>query len=275
LFSIQQNNQDGVKKKIINSFLKKLPGTVQLNNYLLDKKVMNNFLKCSDEEKEQSRFYEQFITKNDLVFDVGCNIGSRTKIFLNLGAKVVGFEPQNDLCEHLYAHLKRNKSFSLERTALGATSEIKKIKISDAHVLSSMSDRWIQATQESGRFKCYNWDKTEKVKVTTLDEKIKVYGIPKYIKIDVEGYEYEVLKGLSVPVQNISTEFTAEDMDNSYNCIDHISTLSDFTFNYSTSENLTLSDQKWKSNKEIKISLNNLCNKNNKAWGDIYAKLIV
>jgi len=236
---------------------------------------MNNFLRCSDEEKDQSSFYEQFITKNDLVFDVGCNIGSRTKIFLNLGANVVGFEPQSNLCEHLYAHLKRNKKFSLERTALGATTEIKEIKISDAHVLSSMSDRWIQATQASGRFKCYNWDKTEKVKVSTLDDKIQMYGTPKYIKIDVEGYEFEVLKGLSIPVQHISIEFTAEDIENSYNCIDYISMLGDFIFNYSTGETLILSEQKWKSKNDIKDSLNNLCNKNNKAWGDVYAKLII
>jgi len=235
---------------------------------------MNNFLKCSDEEKEQSRFYEQFISKDDTVFDVGCNIGSRTKIFLNLGAKVVGFEPQSDLCDHLYAHLKRNKKFSLERTALGATTELKEIKISDAHVLSSMSDRWIQATQDSGRFINYSWDKTEKVKVSTLDEKILMYGTPKYIKIDVEGYELEVLKGLSNPVQNISIEFTAEDVENSYNCIDYITMLGDFSFNYSTGENLILSEQKWKSKDDIKNCLNRLCIKNNKAWGDVYAKLL-
>lgn len=235
--------------------------------------MMNNFLKFSHSEKKQSDFYKNFIKNNDLVFDVGCNIGSRTKIFLNLGAKVVGFEPQNDLCEYLYAHLKRNKNFSLERTALGATSDIKEIKISDAHVLSSMSDRWIQATQESGRFENYNWNKTEKVKVSPLDEKIKVYGIPKYIKIDVEGYEFEVLKGLSVPVQNISIEFTSEDMENTYKCIDYISKLGDFIFNYSTGENLILSNQNWKSKDDIKDHLENLCVKEIQCWGDIYAKL--
>ena len=252
-----------------------MPGAVELNNYFLEKKIMRNFLKCSHSEKEQSRFYKQFITKNDLVYDVGCNIGSRTKIFLNLGAKVVGFEPQVDLCNFLDAHLKRNKNFTLEKTALGSTSDIKEIKISDAHVLSSMSDRWIHATQQSGRFKNYKWDKTEKVPVTTLDEKIKVYGIPKYIKIDVEGYELEVLKGLSVPAQNISIEFTAEDIENSYNCIDYISTIGDFFFNYSIGEDLILNEQKWKSKDDIKNCLDSLCNEDKKAWGDVYAKLIV
>jgi FkbM family methyltransferase len=264
-----------MNRKVVRSFIKTLPGTVQLNNYFLEKKIMRNFLKYSHTEKEQSRFYKQFIAKNDLVYDVGCNIGSRTKIFLNLGAKVVGFEPQAELCNFLQDHLKRNKSFSLEKTALGSTSDIREIKISNAHVLSSMSDRWIHATQKSGRFKNYNWDNTEKVPVTTLDEKIQVYGTPSYIKIDVEGYEFEVLKGLSVPVQNISIEFTAEDIENSYNCIDYISTLGDFFFNYSTGENLILTDQNWKSTDNIKHCLKKLCDKENKAWGDVYAKLII
>ena len=136
-----------------------------------------------------------------------------------------------------------------------------------------MSDRWIHATQQSGRFKNYKWDKTEKVPVTTLDKKIKVYGIPKYIKIDVEGYELEVLKGLSNPVQNISIEFTAEDIENSYKCIDYISTLGDFTFNYSIGESLILKNHEWKSKDNIKFSLAKVCKEENKAWGDIYAKI--
>jgi len=260
-------------KKFLNKLIKKIPGTVQLNNYFLDRKIMNNFLKCSEVENKQKDFYKQFIVKNDLVFDVGCNIGSRTKIFLNLGAKVVGFEPQSDLCDHLYAHLKRNKNFSLERTALGATTDTTEIKISDAHVLSSMSDRWIQATQKSGRFENYNWNNTVKVPVTTLDDKIQVYGVPKYIKIDVEGYEFEVLHGLSNPVRNISIEFTAEDIENSYKCIDYISTLGDFTFNYSIGESLILKNHEWKSKDNIKFSLAKVCKEENKAWGDIYAKI--
>jgi FkbM family methyltransferase len=262
-----------MKRKYLNTFLKKIPGMVQLNNYFLEKNIMNNFLKCSKAEIKQKDFYKQFITKDDTVFDVGCNIGSRTKIFLNLGAKVVGFEPQSNLCDHLYAHLKRNKNFFLERTALGTAVDTKEIKISDAHVLSSMSDRWIQATQKSGRFQNYKWDNPVKVPVTTLDEKIQIYGVPNYIKIDVEGYELEVLKGLSNPVQNISIEFTAEDIENSYKCIDYISTLGDFTFNYSIGENLVLCNQEWQSKDDIKKNLESLRETENKSWGDIYAKL--
>ncbi|MEN8172361.1 MAG: hypothetical protein ABFS03_05715, partial [Chloroflexota bacterium] len=39
-------------------------------------------------------FYSQFIASNDLCFDVGANRGSRTKIFRQLGTRVVAVEPQ-------------------------------------------------------------------------------------------------------------------------------------------------------------------------------------
>ena len=42
--------------------------------------------------------------------------------------------------------------------------------------------------------------------MTTLDSLIEKYGAPSYIKIDVEGYELEVIKGLSTSVQLISVE---------------------------------------------------------------------
>src|SRR5439155_7684012 len=39
-------------------------------------------------------FYSAFVGPNDLVFDVGANVGNRTKVFLRLGSRVVAVEPQ-------------------------------------------------------------------------------------------------------------------------------------------------------------------------------------
>ena len=259
---------------MIRNFIKKIPGSISLNNLLLERNIMRNFLACSSSELKQVKFYNQFIKKNDLVFDVGCNVGSRTKLFLNLGGKVVGFEPQEDLCNHLHGHLKRNRSFSLERTALGSEKGFAEIKISDAHVLSSMSNRWIDATQKSGRFDQYSWNKIEKISVSTLDEEIKIYGIPQFIKIDVEGYEFEVLKGLTRPINFMSIEFTAEDLENSKNCIELISNLGEYLFNYSIGESLTFEKKSWKTKDQIECLLRKQCLDDTRCWGDIYAKIV-
>ena len=44
--------------------------------------------------EETSAFYSRLVKPRDLCFDVGANIGSKTKIFLELGARVVCIEPQ-------------------------------------------------------------------------------------------------------------------------------------------------------------------------------------
>ena len=259
---------------MIRKLIKKIPGTKSLNKILLERNIMKNFLACSSLEFEKIKFYEQFIKKNDLIFDVGANVGSKSKLFLNLGGKVVGFEPQNELCNYLNDHLKRNKKFNLERTALGSELGFAEMKISDAHVLSSMSNRWIESTKKSGRFDQYNWNETQKVAVSTLDEKIKTYGTPQFIKIDVEGYEFEVLKGLSRPINFMSIEFTAEDIKNSQDCIDLISNLGEYLFNFSIGESLIFEKKSWKTKDQIVCLLKKQCLVDTRCWGDIYAKLV-
>ena len=258
---------------MIKKIIKKFPGATWLNDFLLERKIMRNFLVCSSLEFEQVNFYKQFIKRNELVFDVGCNVGCRTKLFLNLGAKVVGFEPQENLCNHLEGHLKRNKRFTLERTALGSKVGVSKIKISDAHVLSSMSDRWIEATKKSGRFEQYNWNQSQEVPVTTLDEHIKKHGIPKFLKIDVEGYEFDVLQGLTCPLNFVSIEFTAEDIENTIKCLDYLTSLGKCSYRYALGESLSFSDCKWTDGNEFIVHLKKLCLNNPRYWGDVYVKM--
>ena len=257
---------------ILKKIIKLIPGTVLIHNYFLEKKLLKQFLKCSLEELEQLNFYKRFIKHNDLVFDVGCNVGSRAKLFLNAGARVVAFEPQMNLCDHLHSHLHRSQNFHLEMVALGEKSGSAEIKISDAHVLSSMSDRWISNTKKSGRFRNYTWNKLQKVTVSTLDYQIRKHGLPKFIKIDVEGFELEVLKGLSQPVDFISFEFTAEDFHNSTLCIDKICKLGNYSFQYSLGESLSFDNRNWVTKETLIDQLTSECTKNPLSWGDIYAR---
>ena len=52
-------------------------------------------------------------------------------------------------------------------------------------LLSTFSEQW-----KTGRFANQKWDKKVMVEVTTLDEMIKIWDLPQFCKIDVEGFEY-------------------------------------------------------------------------------------
>ena len=158
-------------------------------------------------DQASAEFYSQFISPGSLVFDVGANIGNRVKIFLKLQAKVVAVEPQDECAKELRTAYGRNQRLTIIQQALGEAIGEAEIMISDASVLSSLSPEWIAAVSNSGRFPGCTWKNKKTIQMTTLDHLIEQHGEPTFIKIDVEGYEYQVLRGLSRPVNVISLEF--------------------------------------------------------------------
>ena len=143
---------------------------------------------------------------------------------------------------------------------------------SSAHVLSSMSTRWINATKQSGRFKDYNWNNSITVQVSTLDKEIEENGTPTFIKIDVEGYELSVLEGLSSPVKHISFEFSAEEIAMAAECISKVSLLGNYKFNYIDGENHHFNHD-WMPPTKLISCLKDEIKDRPLFWGDIFAKI--
>ena len=224
--------------------------------------------------REMFRFYHKFINEGDVVFDVGANIGSRTNIFLKLGATVIAVEPQVYCAGILKNKYGNNNKFILINKALAEKEGQAEMMISDACTISSLSKEWVEAVRKSGRFQGHNWGGDRNiVQTTTLDKLIDQYGFPSFIKIDVEGFEYEVIKGLTQPVKNLSIEFTPEFLESTFNCIDYLSRLGIIQLNYSIGESMNLYLHKWVSPKEIVKILSEFRN-DNKFYGDIYISFI-
>lgn len=224
--------------------------------------LMVNYSRNHFRKNKMIRFYSFFINKQDLCFDVGANIGNRTEIFLKLGARVVAIEPQLTCFNVLLKKYHENHKVILVQKALGEIEGEAELMISNSNTLSSLSKDWIAAVTSSKRFYQNDWNKKENILVTTLDSLINKCGLPKFIKIDVEGYEYNVIKGLSQPVKYISLEFTPEFIHSTIECVKHLSTIGMEEFNYSIGESMELSLVSWVNAEnicDILLSLNN-CN---------------
>lgn len=189
-------------------------------------------------------FYEQFVNGGDLCFDVGANIGNRVTPLLQLGAKVIAVEPQESCYKVLRARF--GTKISIVTKGLGEKEGVQKFHISDTSTISSFSEEWINSVKDA-RFKEHNWNKTIEVEITTLDKLISKFGIPSFIKIDVEGYELEVLKGLSQPIKMISFEYTVPELTNKIiECISQVQISNpNILCNYSTGESMQMASVKW------------------------------
>lgn len=213
--------------------------------------IKNRLFKLAAEESETPEqlekrkvFYSQFFSPGELCFDVGANVGNRIAPMLLAGAKVVAVEPQKQCYEVLES--KFGDKISVVKKGLGDKEEVKEFFISDESTISSFSKDWIDKVKES-RFKYYNWNKVVKVQMTTLDKLIEQFGLPVFIKIDVEGYELEVLKGLSNKVKFISIEYTVPELtDKAIACIRKLMEINpDLKCNYSIGESMQLEMDTW------------------------------
>ena len=196
--------------------------------------------------KKRQRFYNQFINSNDLVFDVGANIGNRVRPLLNIGARVVAIEPQKECYEIL--EMKFGKKIEIVPMALGETEEIKDFFVAEANMLSSFSTEWIESVKKNGLRA-----EPRKIQTTTLNKLIDKYGLPKFIKIDVENYEFEVLKGLTYAVDIISFEYAIPKIQKIKDCINQIEKYnSDTEYNFSIGESMEFALTDWQSVTDFK-----------------------
>ena len=207
------------------------------------------------------------ISANNLVFDIGANNGNKTDLFLKNNAKVICVEPQPKCVKNLREKYFKNNSVIIINKGLADKSGILELSIcTDCHVISTFSNEW-----KTGRFINYKWPETIQIEMITLDSLIQLYGIPKYCKIDVEGFEYQVIKGLSIGIPYLSFEFTIEFISNAEKCIKYLYNIGYKYFNYTKAENPEFIFKEW----IPKDKLFDIIIKDSdvNTWGDIYAKI--
>ena len=225
--------------------------------------------------RQLARFYAQFIQAGDLCFDIGAHVGNQLRVWSRLGARVVGVEPQPACMRFLKLCYGRHPSITLVEQAVGAVPGTQALHVSQrTPTVSSLSREWIDTVQRIESFAWVRWDASVSVSVTTLDRLIAEYGRPAFCKIDVEGYELEVLRGLSQPLPALSFEYIPAALETALGCIARLGELGAYAFNWKPAalgESYRLQSASWLSPDAMAAQLKSL--PPDGASGDVYARL--
>jgi FkbM family methyltransferase len=222
--------------------------------------------------RRMTRFYEEFLGPGDLGFDIGAHAGNRVRAWRALGARVVAVEPQPDFQRLLRLLFGRDPQVTLVPDALGARPGTARLGISTATpTVSSLSTDWMQTVATDRSFARVQWDRTVEVAVVTLDELITRFGEPAFCKIDVEGFELEVLRGLSRPLPALSFEYLPMAHDAALAVLDRVGELGDYRYRYSAIETMRWSGDRWLDAAELLALLDRVRPQGRS--GDVYARL--
>jgi FkbM family methyltransferase len=207
--------------------------------------------------REHRALLSEFLKPGDLAFDVGANIGEKTDIMISLGARVVAFEPQPILARETKA-----RGATVIQAALGAKPTVADLFLTDSSGMASLQRGWMDATQ-TGKLT---------VPVTTLDIEIAKHGLPAFCKIDVEGHEVEVLKGLTEPIKALSFEYHLHEagLEAVRQCLGLLRRLGTYEFNLIGTEGSRWLSDKWMGDTEFQKSFPS-CARDH-FYGDIFAR---
>ena len=139
-------------------------------------------------EPRMTRLYSTLVRQQDVVLDVGANIGCTSILFAQSARRVVAFEP----VPKTFAHWQRNIDASGHLNCVGMN-----IALGDENKASQMN---YADSNRSGAFvsdSVAGAGESAVIEVRRLDDLAASLGVPAvdFVKMDVEGYERKVIEG--------------------------------------------------------------------------------
>jgi len=233
--------------------LKKLESVINNSsyyNFIRFNPLTDLFIEVTKKKTQKAiRFYSSFLdtaTDNKLVFDIGANKGNKVKAFLKMGFSVIAVEPERKSLSTLYYRFRKNKKVTVIEKGVSDKEGVLTINIAEGTSgLNTLSDKWVGSleTKDDNRWhKEHTFKDSYEVNVTTLADLFAIYGVPYYVKIDVEGFEVNVIRGMNkIPVFISFETNLPEFVEETIECIRLLQKLSANTvFNYAVADRLEL-----------------------------------
>lgn len=145
--------------------------------------VGNNF------EPHMVNLYRALVTPEDIVADIGANIGLTAILFSTMAKQTFAFEPSPSTFNILSKNLANNQINNVEAINLGLGHQEENLTITFA--TTNRSGGYV-----SDKIRPKAGHTTENIRIDTLDHFFSSKtNTPTFLKIDVEGFEKNVIGG--------------------------------------------------------------------------------
>ncbi len=190
--------------------------------------------------------YRHFVRRGDLVFDIGAHAGNHVRALAALGCRIVAVEPQPDFAAVLRLLFGRSPAVTILEAAVSDREGRATLAISErTPTVTSLAADWRSARSADTDFADVEWNRVADVDVTTIDALIDRFGVPAFIKLDVEGSEPAALAGLTTPPPAVAFEYLPRALDRAAACIDRLDALDRYVYNWSPGESHRLAGTSW------------------------------
>jgi FkbM family methyltransferase len=223
-------------------------------------------------QRRLRELYGQFVKAGDLVFDVGAHAGNRTRAFAALGCRVVALEPQPDFARLLRMLFARSSGVQVLEAAASERDGRIDLSVSErTPTVTTLDHPWREIRSREAGFAGVEWNRAIEIDSATLDTLIARFGVPVFVKMDVEGSELRVLRGLTRPLPALSFEYLPTALPEARACLARVLELGPYRFNLSVGESYRLISTSWFGAEEVSALL--ATPSVQRRAGDIYARL--
>lgn len=162
--------------------------------------------------RAEKGFYRGLLGNRDgkLIFDIGACAGSKTELFQAYG-QVICIEPTAGSVLNLKRRFAKYRNVTIVQAAVADTPGFGTLLEFGTGSAYNTLDRnraltFAAETQTQHGIPLPTPTETQ-VRLITIDQLVREYGNPDYIKMDIEGYEARAVRGMSEPHRLLSAEF--------------------------------------------------------------------